>query len=87
MKTATAKQLKNRTGEALRHVLRGRRVLITRRGKPVAVLAPVAETSTREAPGLRPFSEAWADIEAQLKATTPPFPTWKEALRWSRRRG
>lgn len=86
MNTATAKQLKNRTGEALRHVVRGRRVLITRRGKPVAVLAPVGETLTREVSALRPFSEAWADIETQLKATTPPFRTWKEALRWSRRR-
>lgn len=86
MKTATAKQLKNRTGEALRHGARGRRVLITRRGKPVAVLAPVAESSTREALDLRPFSEAWADIEAGLKAAAPAFPTWKEALRWSRRR-
>jgi prevent-host-death family protein len=87
MKVTTAKELKNRTGEALRHVARGGKVLITRRGKPLAILAPATEAENHEAVAVRPFAEAWADLEAQLKATTARFPRWKEALRWSRRRG
>jgi prevent-host-death family protein len=87
VKVTTAKELKNRTGEALRHVGRGGKVLITRRGKPIAVLVPATESATRDAVAVRPFSEAWAAIETRLKATAPRFPNWKEALRWSRRRG
>lgn len=87
MKVTTAKELKNRTGEALQYVARGGRVLITRRGKPLAILAPATEAASREAIVVRPLPEAWAAIQAQLKATAPPFPTWQEAFRWSRRRG
>lgn len=87
MKVITAKELKNRTGEALRYVARGGKVLITRRGKPLAVLAPAPGVASVEPVVLRPFPEAWAAIEAQLKATAPPFPTWQEAFRWSRRQG
>ena len=87
MRVATAKELKNRTGEALRRAARGERVLITRRGKPVAVLGPATDALAEEPSKLRPPDVAWADIEARLKATSPVFPTWKEALRLSRRRG
>jgi prevent-host-death family protein len=86
VKVITAKELKNRTGEALRYVARGGKVLITRRGRPWAVLGPASEATLREPVALRPFPEAWAAIEAQLKATASHFPTWQEALRWSRRR-
>jgi prevent-host-death family protein len=86
MKVTTARELKNRTGEALRHVARGGKVLITRRGKPFAVLGPAGEAAS-EAEALRPPDRAWAAIAARLKATRPPFSTWREALRWSRRRG
>lgn len=87
MKVITAKALKNRTGEALRYVARGGKLVVTRRGKPLAVLAPATELTHLEPVVLRPFHEAWAAIEAQLKATPPRFPTWQEALRWSRSRG
>lgn len=87
MKVITAKELKNRTGEALRYVASGGKVLITRRGKPLAILVPATEAARLEPVTLRPFPEAWAAIEAQLKATASPFLTWQEALRWSRRRG
>lgn len=86
MKVTTAKELKNRTGEALRHVARGGKVLITRRGKPLAVLGPAGEGGSREPEAIRPPAQAWAAIEARLKATKPPFASWREALRWSRRR-
>ena len=87
MKLTTTKELKNRTGEVLRRVARGDRILITRRGKPVAILGPATEAASHQEGALRPLSEAWAAIEARLKATAPPFPNWREALRWSRRRG
>jgi prevent-host-death family protein len=86
VKVTTAKELKNRTGEALRHVARGEKILITRRGKPLAILAPATEPAGHGAVVVRPFEEAWAAIEAQLKAKAPRFRTWKEALQWSRRR-
>jgi len=87
MKVITAKELKNRTGEALRYVAKGGRVLITRRGKPLALLSPTGKVMEDANRNLRSFQEAWADIDAQLKATKPPFPNWQEAIRWSRRRG
>ncbi len=86
MKVATAKELKNRTGDVLRHVARGEKVLVTRRGKPVAMLSPATDAVTRAAAELRPPAEAWAAIEAQLRKTAPRFSTWQEAVRWSRRR-
>lgn len=87
MKVTTAKELKNRTGKALQYAARGGRVLITRRGKAVAVLGPANEAAAGGPAALRPFHEAWAAIEAQLKASPPRFRTWREAFRWSRRRG
>lgn len=41
MKTATAKDLRHRAGALLAEVRRGREVVITFRGKSVAVLAPL----------------------------------------------
>ena len=86
MKVTTAKELKKRTAEARRHVARGGKILITRRGKRVAVLGPAREAAKSEPEPLRPPAAAWAAIEAQLKATKPSFSTWREALRWSRRK-
>ena len=86
MKSVSAKELKNRTGEILRQVERGGKILITKRGKPCALLSPVEEGQL-PALDLRPFEEAWADIEKSLKGTRPYYQTWKEAMRWTRRRG
>jgi hypothetical protein len=36
--------------------------------------------------GLRPYAEAWEDIERTLKSTQPRYKTWEEAMRWTRRR-
>lgn len=87
MKVTTAKELKSRTGEALRYAARGGKVLITRRGKAVAVLGPANDAGAMVPAALRPFHEAWAAIEAQLKASPPRFATWRKAVPWSRRRG
>jgi prevent-host-death family protein len=84
MLTMTAKELKNRTGEALRAVARGQRVLVTRRGRPLAVMAPASVAPLE--PDERPYEEAWREIEAALRATAPPEASWRRAMDRSRRR-
>lgn len=48
MKTATAKDLRVRTAALLDEVRRGQEVVITHRGKSVAVLAPVRRMKRKE---------------------------------------
>jgi prevent-host-death family protein len=45
MTTVGVKELKNRLSEYLRRVGRGERVVITDRGRPVAVLGPTSEST------------------------------------------
>lgn len=86
MKSCSARELKNHTGEILRKVGGGEKILITKRGKPCAVLSPIGnEQLTRK--DIRPFQEAWDDIERALRTTRPQFKTWQEAMRWTRSRG
>ncbi len=59
MKTATAKDLKQRTASILDEVGRGQKILITRRGKSVAALVPVARV---ESEGFEPIGFGlWRD--------------------------
>ena len=83
MKSVSAKELKNKTGEVLHRVERGQQVLITKRGKPLAVLSPATGADLKPA-GLRDYRDAWKDIEQELRATNPRFKTWKEAIRETR---
>jgi len=83
MKIITAKELKNRTGEALRLVSKGEKVLVTRRGRPFAYISPFTEDEF----ALKPFEQAWKDIEKTLGSTEPHFKSWREAMRWARKRG
>jgi prevent-host-death family protein len=79
MRTMTAKELKNRTGDALRAVGRGERVLVTRRGKPFALVAP-APAAPREAE-----DEALLDTLRRNASTHPlPFSSYEEFRAWSR---
>jgi prevent-host-death family protein len=82
--TLTAKELKNRTGDAFRAIGRGDRVVLTRRGKALAVIVPLAEGE--ELPDLPPYAEAWAEIEAALASSAPAFASLDEAMARSRRR-
>jgi prevent-host-death family protein len=82
--TMTAKELKNRTGDAFRAVSHGERVLLTRRGKTVAVMVPV-DFPTREDEVL-PYDQAWLEIEAALAASEPEYASLEEAVSRSRRR-
>lgn len=85
MKSITAKKLKNTTGAVLRWVGRGEKVLVTKRGKPCALISPVGDEQSR-AGELRPYGRAWEDIEKALGRTKARHKTWEDAIRWSRRR-
>ncbi|TFE69310.1 hypothetical protein A7Q09_05310 [Methylacidiphilum sp. Yel] len=86
IKIMTAKELKNKTGSALRYVAKGGKILITLRGKPIAIISPPNLEGSLQQPLLRSFEEAWRDIEETLEKTEPFFINWKEAESWSRRK-
>ena len=76
MKTATAKDLRQKTAALLDEVRRGQKVVITYRGKSVAVLAPVKNTKRK---GLNPVGFGmWQDrkdmwsVEKWLKSLRKP---------------
>jgi len=48
MQTATAKELRNRAAAILETVCKGNEVLITKRGKSIAILKPFLEKSKKE---------------------------------------
>lgn len=85
MKTMAAKELKNKTGEAIKTVSNGEKVLVTLRGKPFAIISPV-NTASLEEFKLRPIDTAWEDIESTLKESKPKFESLKEAMDWTRKR-
>lgn len=85
MKSVSARDLKNQTGKVLKLVQSGQRVLITMRSKPFAVLSPIREEEL-EAAALRPYEEAWQDIEKTLHSTTSAFNSVNEAMKWTRKR-
>lgn len=85
MKTMTARNLKNKTGEAMRAVSKGERVVVTLRGKPFALISPVTTESLGKV-SIRPAEESWRDIENTLKRTKPEFKNAKEAMAWTRRK-
>jgi prevent-host-death family protein len=82
----TAKQLKLKTGETLKKVRSGEHMTVTYRGKPVAVIAPPKAEDNTLFKELKPFDEAWKDIEESLRKTKPEFRGWREATEWIRKR-
>jgi prevent-host-death family protein len=83
--TIPATELKNKTGQAIRAAEEGRRVIVTRRGRPVAILIP-AQPEQPEA-DQPPYEQAWREIEQALEHSPARHQTWREALDRSRRRG
>jgi len=82
METVTAKQLKQKTGEVLRRIRSGERLTVTYRGKPIAVIAPLAETQTTDTDSdLRPFEDAWRDIAQILERAESHFFRLQEATK------
>jgi prevent-host-death family protein len=85
MKPMTARDLKNSTGEVVRTLRRGESVLLTFRGKPLGTIVPL-RAGDHETPSIRPYEEAWGQIESQLRRSKPHFASWKEAEDQSRGR-
>lgn len=87
MDSVSSRELKNRTAAILRRVRAGERVTVTNRGRPVAVIVPIDQVESFEGQsGIRPFEEAWTDIEAALADSEPRFETWQQAMDATRRR-
>lgn len=86
MGTISAKQLKQNTGEVIRRVKSGERLTLTYRGKPIAVISPQETVDQEIVKNMKPFEEAWADIELSLEKTKPEFEGWREATAWARNR-
>ena len=85
MAFATAKDLRTRTRQLLEMVRAGERLVITFRGRPVAVMSRASDDS-EALEDLRTFDDAWPDIVRTLRKTHPAFPTPETALGASRRR-
>jgi prevent-host-death family protein len=85
MGNVTAKQLKQKTGEIIRRVKSGERLTVTYRGRPVAVIVPPPAEGDDRSGDLRPFEQAWQEIEASLEKTEPQFKDWREAMKWARK--
>jgi len=86
MGVITAKQLKIKTGEVIKRVKSGERLTITYHGKPVAIILPSEERKKDDLERLRPYDDAWKEIESALAKTEPAFKGWQEATDWVRNR-
>jgi len=85
MEFITVKELREKTKAVLQKARSGEQIIVTYRGKPIAIVSPF-EMEDLNKKELRPFKEAWADIEATLDKTSPQFLDWKEAIKHSRRK-
>ena len=83
MKYVTTKELRLRTQRLLHEVQAGEEIAVTFRGKPIALLVPFDEGG--ELP-VRPYRDAWPEIEATLRDSRPAYKTPERALKASRRR-
>lgn len=81
MRQITARELKNQTGKALEWASRGERVLVTRRGKPVAWIVP-AETLQEPTDA----EQSWQEILEALESQDPHYRDWQSAVAASRGR-
>jgi antitoxin (DNA-binding transcriptional repressor) of toxin-antitoxin stability system len=69
-------------GRALR---RGESILLTFRGRPLGTIEPL-RPGDRDAPAIRPYEDAWTEIESELQRSKPRFASWQEAESVSRGR-
>lgn len=79
-KTVGTLEAKTHLSTLLDEVARGQEIVITRRGKPLAKLAPLAETASREA--------LWQDIFRRihsLRARLPPGQTARDLVHAGRK--
>ncbi len=83
MKYVTLKELRLHTRQILEQASGGEQIAVTFRGKPVALLGPFDEEGELK---VRPYGEAWGEIEAVLATSRPAYANVEEALKASRRR-
>jgi len=79
----TVKELRQHLRRILERVQAGEQVIVTKRGRPIAIISPFAEVEELK---LKPFEEAWREIEEALEQSEPAFDSWEEALAASRGR-
>ena len=82
----TAKQLKQKTGEVIKRIKSGERLILTYRGKPLAVIEPATDKDIKKLNKVSDFVKAWDGIESTLNSTNPEFKNWREATGWVRNR-
>jgi len=68
MRTAGIREVRQNLSALLREVKKGREIVITDRGEPVARLTPPSEGSARPFPDLAPFRGAMPRLEPSLSA-------------------
>jgi prevent-host-death family protein len=66
MRTAGIREVRQNLSALLREVRKGREIVITDRGEPVARLAPPSEGSARPFPDLGPFRRGLARVDPPL---------------------
>ena len=86
MGTVTAKQLKQKTGDVIKRIKSGERLILTYRGKPLAIIKPATEQDIKEPNTVKDPVKAWESIESTLNSTSPEFRNWREATGWVRNR-
>ncbi|MFC1850641.1 type II toxin-antitoxin system Phd/YefM family antitoxin [candidate division CSSED10-310 bacterium] len=87
MGRVTAKQLKLKTGEIMKRIRAGERLILTYRGKQIATIEPSISPVSEGGSQLNSdFEKAWNLIETKLKQTEPEFENWQEAIEWARKR-
>jgi prevent-host-death family protein len=65
MGTITAKQLKQKTGEVIKRIKSGERLILTYRGKPLAVIEPAFDKTKKAVDQVKEFQKAWESITKQ----------------------
>ena len=83
MKYVTTKELRLRTRRLLREAQAGEQIAVTFRGKPLALLVPFDEGGGLP---VRPYKDAWVEIEATLRNTRAAYRTPERAIKATRRR-
>jgi prevent-host-death family protein len=68
MRTAGIREVRQNLSALLREVRKGREIVITDRGEPVARLAPPSEGSARPFPDLSSFRRGLPELELSLSS-------------------
>ncbi len=81
MRTMTAREVKTISERSFGRSPGGGKNIVILRGGPAAVVLPIAKAERTKPVEIRPFQDAWGDIERTLRAFKPEFETWQEAIK------